>query len=257
MAPEYAPAYAGPDIFDGRLIAGKPIPLELLGAGGIPFRADVRFFAGAEFGAGITVISAHDMSEKINLTEDIRRAESRYRNLIDNALNMSCVCSADGITFIKQTGIQLLGGENAAQFIGRSLFDFIHREYRDIMRAALGEILTGDVLQLVKLVSLDARVWDVRMKFIAFEDGGENRFMVEVFNVTEQNLAVSELHNTNLALKKRAAELLKAKEGAELTDRVKGHFLANMSHELRTPLNAIVGFSDLMRSEAFGPLGSE
>jgi two-component system cell cycle sensor histidine kinase PleC len=30
-----------------------------------------------------------------------------------------------------------------------------------------------------------------------------------------------------------------------------------MSHELRTPLNAVIGFSDLMTSEVFGPLGSE
>ena len=29
-----------------------------------------------------------------------------------------------------------------------------------------------------------------------------------------------------------------------------------MSHELRTPLNAIIGFSQLMGSETFGPLGS-
>ena len=28
-----------------------------------------------------------------------------------------------------------------------------------------------------------------------------------------------------------------------------------MSHELRTPLNAIIGFSELMRTEALGPLG--
>jgi signal transduction histidine kinase len=30
-----------------------------------------------------------------------------------------------------------------------------------------------------------------------------------------------------------------------------------MSHELRTPLNAVIGFSDLMRIEAFGPVGSD
>jgi len=30
-----------------------------------------------------------------------------------------------------------------------------------------------------------------------------------------------------------------------------------MSHELRTPLNAIIGFSQLMGSQTFGPLGSE
>lgn len=31
---------------------------------------------------------------------------------------------------------------------------------------------------------------------------------------------------------------------------------ARISHELRTPLNALIGFSELMSSETFGPLGS-
>jgi two-component system, cell cycle sensor histidine kinase PleC len=47
-----------------------------------------------------------------------------------------------------------------------------------------------------------------------------------------------------------------AQERAETANRAKSAFLANMSHELRTPLNAILGFADLMRSEAFGPLGN-
>ncbi len=41
---------------------------------------------------------------------------------------------------------------------------------------------------------------------------------------------------------------------AEETSRSKSEFIANMSHELRTPLNAIIGFSELLRSETFGPL---
>ena len=46
-----------------------------------------------------------------------------------------------------------------------------------------------------------------------------------------------------------------ALEAAQAASKGKSAFLAAMSHELRTPLNAIIGFSELMNSEAFGPLG--
>ena len=49
-----------------------------------------------------------------------------------------------------------------------------------------------------------------------------------------------------------AAELTKT----EAQSLAKSEFIANLSHELRTPLNAVIGFSDIMQSESFGPLGS-
>ena len=42
---------------------------------------------------------------------------------------------------------------------------------------------------------------------------------------------------------------------AENSNEVKSKFLASMSHELRTPLNAIIGFSEMIRQNAFGALG--
>lgn len=44
-------------------------------------------------------------------------------------------------------------------------------------------------------------------------------------------------------------ELIKAKEKAEESDRMKSSYLGNMSHKIRTPLNTIVGFANLLTEE--------
>ncbi|MBN1925126.1 MAG: PAS domain-containing protein, partial [Prolixibacteraceae bacterium] len=48
-------------------------------------------------------------------------------------------------------------------------------------------------------------------------------------------------------------ELIKAKEKAEESDRMKSAYLGNMSHKIRTPLNAIVGFANLLTEEDIAP----
>ena len=48
-----------------------------------------------------------------------------------------------------------------------------------------------------------------------------------------------------------------ARRRAEEANLAKSRFLATMSHELRTPLNAILGFSEVLKSEIFGPLPND
>ena len=61
--------------------------------------------------------------------------------------------------------------------------------------------------------------------------------------ITKQNEKLIELHKE---LKDKADELVRQKEKAEESTKMKSQFLANMSHELRTPMNSILGLTELI-----------
>jgi CheY-like chemotaxis protein len=62
-----------------------------------------------------------------------------------------------------------------------------------------------------------------------------------------------QLRNLESEIKRLEKELLKTREKANNSEKIKSVFLTNMSHAVRTPMNAIIGFSELIGMEGISP----
>ncbi len=91
-------------------------------------------------------------------------------------------------------------------------------------------------------------------------DGKPHMLSISKFPVFDREGRITKVGSvtidlTDIAMAEEA--MRDALSEAEEATRAKSQFIATMSHEFRTPLNAILGFSEMLRSEYFGPLGAD
>lgn len=129
---------------------------------------------------------------------------------------------------------------------------FLHLEADQAIGQPAGELLApyleslGEIAELresrVEQLEVAGRSFDIRLSPLYHR--GQRRGEVAVFR--DVSARVRQEH-----------ALREAMHEAEGANRVTSRFLATMSHELRTPLTPILGFAELLRSGATGPLTPE
>jgi PAS domain S-box-containing protein len=188
---------------------------------------------------------SRDVTQRVQAEEARRKADEMYRVMTTETTDI----------------IMLFGPDRRILFASEALGRILGRTIEEIESGRWMEICHPDDLEQIRGLPLPPRnreqmtfayrlkhrdghyVWlEVVTRARYAPDGTYLGFISVARDITER--------------KQRELEAKAAQARAETANRAKSQFLANMSHELRTPLNAIIGFSDLMKAQAFGPLGN-
>ena len=156
-----------------------------------------------ELGNDAVILKAQDITQRLVLLKEIKQSESRFRNLIDNAIDLFCACDQGKISFINKTGLEMLGADELDQIIDRPIADLFHADYKSIFSDSLADLSRENMMLPAKLAKLDGASVDVHVQVNASNPGGEDSYMIEIRDISEHRRAVMTLHQTNLELEQR------------------------------------------------------
>src|SRR3954470_6674859 len=216
---------------------------------------------------------AVDITEQRRLAEESATAEMRLSDAIEAISEAFVVWDEDNRLVLCNSKFQRLHGlTDEAVAPGTPYEDISAAGSKPIVRMQLSS--EGRAVPGAR--TFEAQLDDGRWLQISERRTKDGGFVSVGTNITElkrheEKLVDSEkrltatvvdLRSSQQALERQTEQLAylaeryaEQKDRAEEANQAKSAFLANMSHELRTPLNAIIGFSEMMESGMFGPLG--
>jgi len=144
-----------------------------------------------------------DITERKRAEEALREGEERYRQLVELSPDAIAVHSEGKVVFINTAGAKLLGAANPEQLIGKPILDFVHPDYREVVKERVREVRERDTkVPLVeeKFIRLDGTDVDVEVTAIHFTYQGKPAVQAVARDITERKQAEGELKKLSSAV---------------------------------------------------------
>jgi len=199
----------------------------------------------------ITMVGAV-LSHRISvpLIDSLRDSEERKGTILQSALDAIVTIDEEGKILEFNPSAEKIFGYTTDETREKNVVDLIvSSRHRDAHIAGLKRYVAGGKSKIigkkteVTALKSDGTEFPAELAVSQIQLKDRRLFTAFIRDITESKL-------DKLALQT-------AKDDAEKANLAKSEFLASMSHDLRTPLNAIMGFSQLMTTNTFGPLGHE
>jgi len=135
-------------------------------------------------------------SERKETEEMVRESERRYRSLVDGSPIPILVHSGERLVFLNQVAVHTLGGQSLADFINKSIWDIIHKDYHQDARDRIDTIYKGEkgsTKSLEKFTRLDGKEILVEAMCSNIVYGSNPSSQVVFHDVTSKHKAEQEL----------------------------------------------------------------
>jgi PAS domain S-box-containing protein len=179
-----------------------------------------------------------ELQQIIKAEKSLKKSEAKFKGLIDYSHLGIYMTTLDGkITLSNNAFCSLLGykEESLSQISFQELF----------VDPQEGTRLIENVVKENKITEYETRLITKEKEFI---DVLVNANIVGKY-VSGMVLDITERKRAEEQMKITREELVKAKEKAEASEKLKNSFIANMSNEILAPLNSLIGFTKLIEAE--------
>jgi PAS domain S-box-containing protein len=143
---------------------------------------------------------ARDITTRKEMERKLLESEIRYRKLVENSPVAILVHTKNKIVYVNDAGIKMIEAESAEEILSRSIFDFVHPDFRKTSIQRIKKALsTGNLAEKVeeKIITKLGNVLSVEVIGVPIHYQGSLAIQLVIWDITLRKQLITKLEEYN------------------------------------------------------------